>query len=365
MRESLYDFCKRTGQEQLLTQWALEKNLPLFPKQVSYGSKKKVWWRCEKGHEWQAAIHTRTTSHTSCPACARKVPIPGENDLATQFPSLAQEWHPTKNEALTPDQVLPGSHKSVWWICEHGHEWAAQIKSRTAGSGCPICANRQVIPTKNDLASRFPQIAAQWHPTKNGNLSPEFLAPGARRKVWWLCEKGHEWQATVTSRTSSGSSCPVCTGKKVVPGENDLASLFPRIAAQWHPTKNGHLSPQQVTASSNRKVWWLCEQGHSYQAVISARTISQSGCPYCANRKVLKGFNDLATIAPQVAQQWHPTLNGRLTPEMVTAGSHRKVWWLCDSGHTWKAAIYPRTGPQKCGCPVCAGHINKKQSKQH
>lgn len=89
--------------------------------------------------------------------------------------------------------------------------------------------------------------------------------------------------------------------------------------------------------------------------------MSSSGCPYCAGRKVLPGFNDLATLAPDVAQQWHPTLNGALTPQMVTAGSHRKVWWECEQGHVWKAVIYPRTGLKKCGCPVCAGRTGAKR----
>ena len=94
--------------------------------------------------------------------------------------------------------------------------------------------------------------------------------------------------------------------------------------------------------------------------MIAHRAQSGSGCPYCTNRKVLAGFNDLAALEPAVAKEWHPTLNGALTPEMVTAGSHRKVWWQCALGHVWKAAIYPRTGKQRCGCPVCAGRTRAK-----
>ena len=105
--------------------------------------------------------------------------------------------------------------------------------------------------------------------------------------------------------------------------KNDLATLYPDIAAQWDEEKNGALRPSSVTAGSNRRVWWRCEKGHSYRAVIAQRG---DGCPYCANRKVLPGFNDLATVQPLVAKQWHESLNGALTPEMVTAGSHKKVW---------------------------------------
>lgn len=364
MKESLLAFCERTNQWFLLKQWAREKNYPVSPEQISYGSRKKVWWRCENGHEWQAAVYTRTGSGTGCPLCAGKVTRIGENDLATQYPELARQWHPSRNGALTPEQIRPGSHLVVWWVCEKGHEWRAQVKSRAAGCGCPVCANRKIYPEENSLAACFPGLAAQWHPTKNGVLTPDGVSPGTRRKVWWRCEKGHEWKASVASRTYNDCSCPFCTGKKVIEGENSLADRFPDIAAQWHPTRNEGLTPGQVTPQANRKVWWRCDLGHAYRAAVSARTVGGSGCPYCSGRKVLPGFNDLSTKEPEVAKQWHPTLNGTLTPEMVTAGSHRKVWWECDLGHVWKAAIYSRTGPKKCGCPVCAGHVSQKRSQE-
>lgn len=198
-------------------------------------------------------------------------------------------------------------------------------------------------------------LLEQWHPTLNGALTTRDVSYGSRRKVWWRCEMGHQWQAAVKSRASGGTGCPVCAGRMVIPGENDLASRFPAVAAQWHPALNGTLTPKELSPYSNRRVWWLCRQGHAYQAAVGARTANNSGCPYCTGRRVLVGFNDLATVEPQVAAQWHPTLNGALTPETVTIGSHKKVWWQCPEGHIWKAAIHPRAGPKKCGCPMCAG----------
>lgn len=361
MRESLESYCGRMERGDLLEQWDAQRNLPLTPAQLSYGSKRKVWWRCRAGHSWQAAVYTRTGTGSGCPVCSGKVPVPGETDLATRFPHLAQQWHPTRNGALTPDQVLPGSHRMVWWVCEKGHEWQAQIKSRVSGCGCPVCASRALAEEENDLVSRFPQVAAQWHPFKNGTLTPRQVFPGTSRKVWWVCEKGHEWRAAVSSRTFGGNGCPVCSGRTVLPGENDLASQYPDIAAQWHPVKNGSLKPWKVTPYANRKVWWRCQLGHEYQAPVAARTMRGSGCPYCAGRRVLPGFNDLATCEPELAKQWHPTLNGKLTPRMVTAGSHRKVWWQCSLGHVWKAVIYSRTGGRRCGCPVCAGVVKRRR----
>lgn len=122
----------------------------------------------------------------------------------------------------------------------------------------------------------------------------------------------------------TGPGCPVCAGAGDYPGENDMASLFPELAREWNPEKNGTLRPSQVTPASKRRVWWICPLGHTYAAAVGARTGQGSGCPYCAGKKVLAGFNDLATTQPCIAAQWHPTLNGALTPQMVTAGSHKR-----------------------------------------
>lgn len=365
MRQTLYDYCIEFGHSELLEQWEPDMNELLTPRDVTYGSMQKVWWRCREGHIWQTSVCTRTSGGSGCPYCAGLRVSPGENDLASNRPDIAAQWHPTKNGPYAPADVSVGSHKAVWWICEKGHEWRAEVKSRVEGRGCPVCANRVLLPGVNDLASVRPDLARQWDSKKNSSLTPDRILPGSGRKVWWKCEKGHQWQASVISRTSHGSGCPVCAGKLVVPGENDLASKFPLIAAQWDSEKNGALSPKNVTFSSNRKVWWQCELGHEYPATVTSRTTRNNGCPYCAGRKVLPGFNDLATVEPETAKQWHPFLNGSLTPEMVTSGSRHKIWWQCPDGHAWKAVIYSRTGPKKCGCPVCAGRVIPRRQKHY
>ena len=268
MGETLSAFCHAKGCTELLAQWDRQANLPLTPETIPYGSTKKVWWQCEKGHRWQVTVNNRTSSHTDCPYCSGRAAWPGETDLASQFPELAGEWHPTKNLPLTPERVLPGSEKKVWWRCGLGHVWRATIHSRTDGCGCPVCANRAVAPGINDLASQFPRLAKEWHPTKNGTLTPQEITFGTKRKVWWRCDKGHEWCVSVQSRTLDGTGCPVCAGRVILPGENDMASQFPKVAREWHPTLNGSLTPQMVTAGSHKKVWWLCTEGHVWKAAI-------------------------------------------------------------------------------------------------
>lgn len=353
MRESVTQFCIRYGREDLLSQWNSEKNGTLAPEDVTYGSKRPVWWRCDRQHEWQSPPYARVGRNTGCPYCAGKKTAPGQ-DLRSVYPELSGQWHPVKNGALRPEDCLPGSHRSVWWRCERGHEWKALIKSRIEGNGCPVCSNRVILPGQNDLATAAPTLAKQWHPTKNGVLQPEEVSCGSGRRVWWRCEQGHEWLASIRSR-AAGHGCPVCTGRTIIPGENDLQSYDPELAKQWHPEKNGTLTPSRIAVTSNKKVWWRCDRGHEWLSSAAVRTTKRSGCPYCANKKVLPGFNDLRTVQPLVAAQWHPTKNAPLEPDMVLPGSAKRVWWRCTDGHEWRAAIYSRTGAQKCGCPVCAG----------
>ena len=207
-------------------------------------------------------------------------------------------------------------------------------------------------------------LLKEWDESRNFPLTPDTVSYGSKKKVWWTCENGHSWQTTVHVR-SEGSGCPYCAGRKVLPGFNDLETLCPDVAAQWDKRKNGCLKPSDVAVSSNRPAWWRCELGHSYRATVSSRTQRKTGCPYCAGRKVLKGFNDLKTLYPGVAAQWDPSLNGALTPEMVTPGSNKKVWWQCSMGHVWKSVIYPRTGAQQCGCPVCAGKVSTTHARRY
>ena len=364
MYKTLAEYSCQNDRPDLLAQWHPQKNGDLRPADVTYGSNRKVWWRCEKNHEWQTSVYVRTSKGAGCPYCSGIRPWPGENDLETMHPELAAQWDAVKNGDLTPREVTFGSGRIVWWRCRRGHSWQASVKSRFYGNGCPVCKNRQVKARENDLASTHPELAAQWHPTKNGALRPERFVAGSRQKVWWRCEKGHEWNAQISSRASRGTGCPYCSGKAVLAGENDLQSLFPELTAQWHPQKNSPLTPNQVTPFSNRRVWWRCEKGHEWQAIVASRSSDGNGCPYCNGRKVLAGFNDLATVQPKIAAQWAQDLNGALTPEMVTAGSAKKVWWRCDDDHVWKAVISSRTGKKKHGCPICSGRFKQIRYKE-
>ena len=344
---------------ELKNEWAFDLNTEKI-EDLKPHSRVKVWWRCEKGHEWRAALDSRVYAKRGCPFCTRQIVIPGETDMDTVAPQMAKLWHPMLNDELTPSDISPGSRKQVWWQCDRGHSWRAPPYSIKAGSSCPYCFGRYPIPGETDLATTHPHLLKVW--SARNTLSPTEVTTGSHKRVWWVCEKGHEWEAQIDTITVLGCGCPYCAGKRAIPGETDLATLRPDLMEEWDNEKNT-LDPREITVGSHDKAWWKCKLGHKWQAAVFSRTRENSaGCPYCTGRLVLSGFNDLATLKPKLAEQWYQPLNGELKPEQVTLGSNKKVWWQCSEGHVWHAFIYARAKRNGTGCPVCAGTVKRRRS---
>lgn len=266
----------------LAKEWHPSKNGSLTPRDVTPGSGKKVWWICNKGHEWKAVVTTRNQKK-GCPYCTGQA-VCNDNCLKTINPTLSKQWHPSKNGSLTPRDVTASSNKMAWWICNKGHEWKARINSRNGGNGCPYCAGRKVCED-NCLHTLNPDLSKEWHPTKNGTLSPRDVRPTSHRKVWWVCSKSHEWQTMINNR-NQGKGCPYCTGRKVC-ADNCLQTINPKLSKEWHPSKNGSLTPRNVTSKSGRNVWWICNKGHEWQNTVKNRN-QGTGCQYCSGRIKVK-----------------------------------------------------------------------------
>ena len=345
---------------ELVIEWHPTKNGDLTPEKVSEGSGTVVWWKCSRNseHEWHAKVQYRKgfSGGGSCPYCGGRI-VSTETSFGTKYPLLAKQWHPTKNGDLTPYQVSPFSRNKVWWLCEKysSHEWQAQVKTRTETSGeCPICVRQTGRPLPM-LSEYDSELAKEWHPTKNGDLTPNQVRAGSDKKVWWLCknDKTHEWEASVSGRATKGTGCPFCSGSKA--GNRNIAILYPHLAAEWHPTKN-KLSPYDVSPGSKRRVWWRClvNAEHEWDAYVFTRVNGDGNCPHCAQTG--KSF---AEKYPEVAKEWHPSKNGKLTPNDIPHGSAKKYWWLCsvNPDHEWQASAQNR-GVNGSGCPFC--HAEKQ-----
>lgn len=203
----------------------------------------------------------------------------------------------------------------------------------------------------NCFAAKHAKQAAQWDNEKNAPLTPADILPKSNRKFWWLCPKSHSYEMSAAKR-ANGVSCPYCAGKRVS-REMSLGARFSDLVSTWHPSKNGNLTPFEVMPGSAKKVWWRCENGHEWQASPLTRKYGH-GCPRCAHHKSGHRIDILAAVNPTLAEQWHPTQNGALTPHSVTGGSGRKAWWRCARGHEWQARVYARHALGN-GCPDCSG----------
>lgn len=493
-----------TKYPELAKEWDLEKNGDVKPESYSPRSSSKVWWRCEKGHSWQATIcnRTRNFKKSACPCCSNKK-LCADNSLAQVRPGIAKQWHPQKNAPLTPNDVVAGGSKRVWWVCKHGHEWQTTIGQRVlSGTGCPKCslqtsrieiaiyaefvslfndvvwrekisgyecdlylrdnnigveidgvywhsrrpkqeqaksaafeavgiqlfrlrenglpllnerdvsyknsereflivsrlvnsllkhaqlpkaqhaklhdylaghvlvneklyrtlvANLPAPPPGQSLADKNPEIAKEWAYDLNAPLSPEHFRPQAIKKVWWRCENGHVWKTTPNIRVGQGTGCPTCPrpGYRAVTDGRSLDMLHPDLAKEWHPEKNGDLKPEDFRPNSNKRIWWRCCKGHEWHVPVCSRT-SGSGCPYCSGRYATK-TNNLASKYPELLQEWDREKNKGLNPSVLTPYSNKKAWWQCRKGHSWQATLYNRT-ENKSGCPLCAREKARKYS---
>ncbi len=201
-------------------------------------------------------------------------------------PELHTSWHHAKNlvKDLHPDRLTLGSSKKAWWLGDCGHEWEAIISNRSRGSKCPYCCNQKILKGYNDLATTNPKLANQWHPTKNGKLTPDGITSGVSRKVWWSGECNHEWEAAIGSR-NKGIGCPYCARTIPTVGENDLKTVKPELLKEWHPTKNKGLKPESFQKGSGKTIWWKCAKHHEWATSIRTRAVRGAGCPECSKGK--------------------------------------------------------------------------------
>jgi len=278
-----------------------------------------------------------------------------DRSIATVHPELLSEWS-ERNGSLTPEQISYGSNKKVWWHGKCGHEWPSSPKARHAGSGCPICSKNLVQPGLNDFATSNPELVKQWS-DKNAS-APNQYAPRSSQKVWWHCEKNHEWQARIVDRVN-GSQCPYCTVVKLLPGYNDLKTRYPEIAAEW--SKQNEKTPEFYSPKSRENAWWKCPDcEYEYKAVIDAR-VKGLCCPVCSEYHIVSGFNDLLTTDSELCKEWDYEKNAHLSrplfPDKLSRNSKYYAWWKGKCGHEWKARICDRALKRE-GCLVCYNAFN-------
>ena len=304
------------------------------PQSVTNGSVRKMGWRCTSGHQWMATVHARARLKRGCPYCAHVILLTGFNDLKTHFPEIAAEA-----DGWDPSLVITGSKSMRRWKCKEGHSWRTTVNVRCSRqTKCNYCNGRLVDKGHNDLATTHPKLALEAD-----GWDPSTVVAGSQREVQWKCELGHTWITTVSSRAKLGRGCGTCSGMRVLNGFNDLATTHPDIAKKMIDA-----NPKEFSAGSDRRVKWQCDLGHIWEASVKHVASNGRGCPYCANYKVLAGFNDFATKHPLMALEadgWDPST--------VVGGSAVFKNWKCEKGHKYSAKVSSRDASGS-GCPYCA-----------
>lgn len=269
--------------EKLMSQWNWDKNnlCGIFPEKEPLNSRKKIWWVCEKGHEWAAVAYHRARG-TGCPYCYGRLAVSGENDLETLRPDLMKEWDWDKNSAagIFPNKLKVTSNTRVWWMCSKcKNSYDSMLASRTyENCNCPYCSGVRILPGFNDFKTIYPNIAKDWDYELNGEMLPQSIAPKTNRKYWWRCKMGHSYYMSVENRVK-GCDCNYCSGNKVLAGFNDLATTNPDLIEEWDFEKN-EILPTQITSGSHKNVWWKCSNGHSWFATVKNRA-NGAGCKMC------------------------------------------------------------------------------------
>ena len=347
-----------TQYPEIVKEWHPTLNKDFKATEVTYGSEKKVWWLCPKGHSYKATINNRTLRQSGCPQCSNQSSEP-EIRILTEFKYLfdnvvsrykengieidiylpkykvgieydGEHWHKEKEEqdldknkllitqrinlvrvrekplkALSNEDVMVDKNVSLiksdlnkilrkvspFVGIEVNKKIDSYINQTSFVNDDLFKEYRSYFPSpfpEHSLLKTHPELSNEWDYEKNYPLKPENFSYGVKNKMWWLCQSGHSFQATINHRTGKKqqTGCPQCSGR-IASNENNLLKVFPILAKEWHPEKNGELTPKEVTSKSGKKVWWICPKEHSYEATVHNRTGNNSGCPYCAGQKSL------------------------------------------------------------------------------
>ena len=367
--KSLSDF------PEILALWDVHKNGPsislrnrsspprdVLAADVPAGSTQKVHWKCPHGpdHEWHYWIghmtrggKNATFKKNNCPFCSNSR-ASVTNSIASLYPHVVKEWHPTKNGTLTPADVVASSHTKRWWICENGHVTSKSPHNRCINDlSCKKCKG----PISGRTVSEFPEYAILWS-TERNEITPEDCPAGRNEKYWWKCPEAddHYWEAAPIDVIGQGQGCAVCAGKQVAPSTS-LAVCFPEIAKEWHPSKNDNVSPSDVNKGSGAQIWWMCDRGHEWVNTPYNRTRdgAREDCPECHIEDT-----SIANTAPELLATWDWEEN-EITPDKVSNASHQEIAWICsDCDHKWVTKPAWRrvtTTPGNwrfTGCPSCS-----------
>lgn len=333
---SLYD-----NNPLLAAEWADEINAPLTPHDVLVNSNKKVFWKCSKcSFIWQQSPLQRNRGR-GCPACANKIVVAGQNDLVTTNPWLAEEWHPTLNNDLSPNQVVAGTHRKVFWRCRIcGNEWAASIASRNAGKGCPKCFYYQQVSFQEKailfyVRKAYPNAQESYRPKWLDPKELDIFIPDHQIGIEY---DGAEWHKEPEKDEAKDKLC------------NEHQITIIHVREPLCPAANLNstivLNSRSIASLNQgiRTLLKLLEEKTNKNVPICNVDIQVDTVPILQMIQLCAKQQSLSYVYPDLAKEWDYEKNFPLTPEQFAPVSGRYVYWKCSLGHQWCARIANRKG---------------------
>lgn len=288
---------------------------------------------------------------TSLYGCSKCADIAG---ATSKLPRLLKDTSPhlraEYNDKEDFDTIWSNTSTKYLWKCtECKYEWSqSAIQRSRCKSKCRNCEGL-VINDKNNIHTLYPELMLEWDPSNE--LDPKRLSKSSNKKVMWICKEGHKFTTSVYQRTTNNYNCQECKTINAL-AENSLSVKYPELAAEWHPTKNGVHTPQNVTLGMRLRAAWICKEGHEWTAFVYSRTKCQTKCQMCAANKLLE-TNNITILAPQILDSWDYDKNKVITPYDVTPGAATVVFWKCKDGHSWEESVHARIKTGDAVCPEC------------
>lgn len=289
---------------------------------VSY---RNVYFKCKNGHSFVRPIIRHVELNGQCPICSGTVLKKGSNDLATIYPAVILFWDYEKNEKR-PDQVLATLDNSYHFVCSNGHHFKCTLRELVENDfHCPVCEGKRVDPEKTSLQALNPELASEF--SVNNKSTASQIAFDTSKKVLWTCPTcGEDYLYPVNERKIGDNSCPYCNHTKLKSGVNDLTITNPQLASEFSPRNDKKAN--EVGEWQVYEVYWICSKcGTEYYAKIRDRSVGDASCPVCANKRVEKGINDLATTDPDIAALLSP--NNERKADTFMRSSSMGAKWIC------------------------------------
>ena len=335
--------------------WHPTLNGDVTPDKVGLLARASFFFQCECGNVFEEQPRILTRRSNPCMVCYvnKEKPIPVGIKIS-ETPALMERWDPANPDVASITTL--GTHTEFSWICSIGHPYSRRPQQELAAKGkCPVCSNKVALTGANDLASQRPDLLAEWDFEKNA-LDPSKIAYGHTKPVAWKCKLGHEWITSPSHRVLGNHNCGVCSNKFVSTGFNDLLTLHPDVAFYYDTSKNAKSSNSINPANQKESFWWTCDLGHNYERTAFAQVKWGPKCQVCHNKILLKGFNDLATANPKLAEEWDEEKNGIAASDFLYKHHNENFWWKCVAeGHSWETMFKNRCrSKQPTNCPVCS-----------